>query len=180
MLALHIMRWLLTAALLAGCGRLGFSTGDGGAADGPAEAPGPCVAPYTSTPLGCYRFVPTLAPWLAAEQDCEDDASDAHLVVIDSVDEHFAIHDVSAAAASVWLAYTDRITEGQLVWLAPGGLDPAPNPCFFGPTTANSGAADCVTQDGTTSCGDWFHRSCSELHAYVCERDGSPADATRY
>ena len=175
------MRWLLALTVLAGCGRVGFS-GDGNpdaSPDGRADATGACVAPYTSTPDGCYRFVPTLAPWLTAEQDCEADAPDAHLVVIDSVDEHFTIHGVSSAAVDVWIAYTDRVTEGQMLWLAAGGIDPTPNPCFFGSAT-NSAAADCVTQDGTTQCGDWFYRDCNSLHAYVCERDGSPADPARY
>ena len=177
MLASPSMRWMFGLSVLASCGRVGFS-GDG-PPDGRPDATAACVAPYTSTPGGCYRFVPTLAPWLTAEQDCESDAPDAHLVVIDSVDEHFTIHGLSSAAVDVWLAYTDRVTEGQMVWLAPGGIDPTPNPCFFG-SAVNSAAADCVTQDGTSQCGDWFYRDCNTLHAYVCERDGSPADATRY
>jgi hypothetical protein len=169
------MRWILALPVLVGCGNVPPpEPGD------TPDAPGACEPPYTSTPLGCHRFVPTPAPWLAAEQDCEDDAAGAHLVIIDSVDEHFAIHELTTSTTDVWLAYTDRVTEGSLLWLTSGGLDPTSNPCFFGPSAVNSAALDCVTQDGTSSCGDWFYRGCDELHAYVCERDGSPPDEARY
>jgi hypothetical protein len=170
------MRWLL-GLLLVGCGTASFT--DDAMPDGNADATVACAAPYVSTPTGCYRFVPTGVFWLTAEQDCEDDAPDGHLVVIDSVDEHFTIHGLTDTAVDIWLAYTDRVIEGQMVWLAPGGIDPFPNPCFFGAAT-NAATTDCVTQDGTTQCGDWFYRDCNTLHAYVCERDGSPADRTRY
>jgi hypothetical protein len=172
------MRWLAVLVLV-GCGHVPASE-PGETVDASPGAPGACAAPYTSTPLGCHRFVATRATWLAAEQDCEDDAADAHLVVIDSVDEHFAIHQLASTAADVWLAYTDRVTEGSLAWLTAGGLDPTSNPCFFGAGAVNAAAADCVTQDGTSTCGDWFYRSCDELHAYVCERDGAAADTARY
>ena len=177
MLALSSMRWLLGVTVLVGCGPASFSSSSDAGPGG--DATGACVAPYTSTPGGCYRFVPTLTPWLAAEQACESDAPDAHLVVVDSVDEHFTIHGLSSAAVDVWIAYSDRVVEGQLLWLTPGGIDPTPDPCFFGSAT-NSAAADCVTQDGGSQCGDWFYRDCNTLHAYVCERDGAPADPARY
>lgn len=168
------MRWLLALSLL-GCGRVGFGP------DVPDARPIPtaCVAPYSSTPDGCYRLVPTLTPWLAAEKACEADAPDAHLVVIDSVAEHFAIHSFSAGTVDVWIAYTDRVTEGVMRWLAPGGLDPTQNSCFFG-SEVNTAAANCVTQMTQNACGDWFYRDCNTLHAYVCERDGAPAELTRY
>jgi lectin-like protein len=130
-----------------------------------------------------------LTPWLAAEQDCEADAPDAHLVVINDVNEHFAIHGFSAGTNDVWIGYTDRVTDGMMRWVTPGTkdhLDPRPDPCFFG-SAANPAGASCVTQMTQNACdtgpppvGDWFYRDCKELHAYICERDGSPADPTLY
>lgn len=157
--------------------------------------PTACVAPYTSvqyasaqdgsTLHGCYRLETKPTPWLDAEQDCEGDAPDAHLVVIDSVDEHYAIHTFSMSPRTndVWIGYTDLALDGTMRWPAPGGLEPErppnPNLCFFG-MQVNPAGATCVTQMTVNTCGDWFYRSCTELHAYVCERDGSPANSTAY
>jgi hypothetical protein len=162
---------LVVSVGVAGCGRVGFSTDASvDAVTGSDAAPGDCVAPYAMASGGCYRFVSAAAPWVDAADDCEDDAPGAHLVVIGTIAEHHTIHALSGSVLDVWLGYSDRASEGALVWVAPGGLDPTSDPCFFGATAINSATADCVTQDATTSCGDWFYRDCADAHAYVCER----------
>jgi len=168
------MRWFLWCAVV-GCGRVAFDPTADAAPDGSIG----CAAPYVTVDGGCFRFVSTPAPWLAAEQDCEDDATDAHLVVIATVAEHFTIHAMTPGVPDVWLGYTDRVTEARVAWVTDGGLDPTSNPCFFG-ATVNALDADCVTQNAATSCGDWFYRRCGESHAYVCERDGSRPDSMTY
>lgn len=149
---------------------------------GRPDAPTTCAPPYMQMTTGCYRFVSTQTTWLAAERDCEADTVDAHLVLIDSVEEHTVIHDLSTArgAFDVWVGYTDQVAEGSMRWIAPGGLDPvATSFCFFG-TATNSDAFDCVTQDAANMCPDWRYRACGDLHAYVCERDGAAPDPTAY
>ena len=146
------------------------------------DAPlGACDPPYELRAIGdgatssCYRFVAARATWLDAERDCEDDAPDAHLVVIDSVPEHDTVH---ALGSDVWVAFTDRVSEGAMTWVTDGGIDPFDNPCFFG-ADQNGPGEDCVIQ-GANACPDWFYQGCDALHAYVCERDGQPANVTRY
>lgn len=177
-----MVRAALVLWLAAGCGRVGFdAVADEPPIDARADAPVGCLPPYVMLDVGCYRIVTAPHAWSDAEQLCEADAPDAHLVVIDSVAEHFTIHNATNSLNDVWVAYTDRVVEGAFKWLAPGGLDPLTDMCFFGAAGPNNNPnTDCVTQDGPTSCGDWHVRDCGELHAFVCERDGAAADPSKY
>ncbi len=160
---------LVTAA----CGRVGFDTIPDGAPDLALDAY-VCAMPYSVMSGGCYRVSTARATWLAAEQQCESEG--AHLIVVNDIPEHFVLHTMlgNVGAAVAWVGYTDRVTEGQFQWVAPGGLDPSINNCFLG-GVANSPAADCVTQAGPNGCPDWNIIDCATTLPYVCEHDASLA-----
>lgn len=144
---------------------------------------GPCPTGYTPSNGTCYRAVVTARDWLAAEADCEADGAGSHLAIIVDVDEHFDLHalaESSGIGSEFWIAYTDRITEGTFAWIGPGGLDPSLDQCFFGPSgPTNDTTLDCVVQQSSTMCGDWFVRDCATTRGYICEHDGqSPVPGT--
>jgi hypothetical protein len=146
-----------------------------------AAVPVECPDDYDEIDGSRYRFVPRAAAWLDAERDCEDDALGAHLIVVDDVDEHYVLHSLSGRMPDSWIGYTDRVDEGQLLWLGPGGLRPDDSECFWGLAGVDNGASrDCVAQDSFNTCGDWFVRSCDDLRAYVCECDDHPANRDAY
>jgi len=174
------LRVLAVAATLTGCGRIGYdAVADGGGGDGDGGDGGPCPGGYTPLDGSCYRFHAGGATWTAAEADCEADGAGSHLITLIDVAEHYALHGLAgdAAVADTWIGYSDRISEGMFRWVSAGGLDPSLDQCYFGAGgPANSPADNCVLQLATTQCGDWFVRPCTDLHPYVCEHDGYPAD----
>lgn len=163
-----------------GCGRVDFDPRIDAPIDTRIDAVTACVPPYAMTSGGCYRVETTPASWLAAEAQCE--AENAHLVVIADVAEHDVVHALTtgAGAARAWLGYTDRVAEGTFRWVAPPGVDPSPDPCFFG-ANPNTAGTDCVIQDGPSHCPDWTVEDCvATTSAYVCDRDLVAIDPTSY
>ena len=166
--------------------------GEDGGAPADASIPTDAAAADAAVPAECpdsyvlidgSRYRPHLLPgsWLSAEQDCEDDAVGAHLMVVDTVDEHFLLHALTVGVPDVWIGYTDRREEGAFRWVAPGGLNPFDQTCFWDPAgLVNDLSADCVVQLTDNACGDWFVVGCGGLHAYVCECDDRPADHEAY
>lgn len=153
----------------------GDGDGDGDASPNPDGIPA-CPGDYNDGGDGCYKLYDTPASWRDAELQCESDGFGVHLVVIDNVAEHFAIHSLTVGSGEVWVGYSDLAVEGELAWVSAGTFEPENQSCFFEPSPNNSDDADCVVQDENT-CGDWFLRDCSELRPYVCEFDGNPAMA---
>jgi hypothetical protein len=155
----------------AACGRINYDP----IGDDDIDA-GPCPPLYTPVAGSCYRVSATQRTWDTAEADCEGDGDGSHLAVIVDVAEHFELHTLAeseSGGAEVWIGYTDRVTEGTFQWIAGGGLDPSLDECFFGPSgPTNSAAMNCVVQQSTTQCGDWFVRDCALLRPYICEHDG--------
>jgi len=146
-----------------------------------AAVPVECPAEYEAIDGSRYRFVQQTATWLEAELDCEDDARGAHLIIVDDVDEHYVLHDLTQGIPDAWIGYTDRVREGQFAWLAPGGLDPGKSACYWGPGgVINGERTDCVVQGSINACGDWFVYDCETQHGYVCECDDQPADRAAY
>jgi hypothetical protein len=143
-----------------------------------------CPSGYAVIDGGCYKLVTSGSPWLGAELACEADG--AHLVVEDSVAEHFTIHTLASTAVStVWVGWTDRRgPDNVFTWVAPaaGGLDPQSEPCVFGSSEPDAGDADhCVQQAAANGCPDYQDVSCELVTLpYVCECDGQLADPSTY
>jgi len=176
-------RWLLLTFVTA-CGRLRFdeltssdAPGDGVAACTVAT----CPAGYVVRDGGCYRLEQSPAAWLDAETTCE--TAGGHLVVEDSVEEHFTIHDLAAGISRVWVGWSDRRgPDNVFQWVVPdaGGL-PQSNNCVFGNGEPSAGDAEhCVAQNGANSCPDYQDLDCAMLLPYVCECDGVLGDPARY
>lgn len=175
------MRGSVVAVFLLGCGRIGYDDVPDAAPDADTDGPPPCVAPYTQTPDGCFRVSTTFMTWLDAELDCEADGG--HLATVDTVAEHFTLHDLAAGAAvaETWLGISDRVTEGTFLWVTNSGLDPLTDECFYGPSgPTNDTTLDCTVQLAQTQCGDWFLRDCTLTRAFICERDGNPPNPAHY
>jgi hypothetical protein len=177
--------------IAAGCGRLGFDERavagvDAPGADSATDAISVCTvaacpAGYMITDGGCYRLALTPRDWLAAELDCEADGG--HLVVEDTVNEHYTLHDLAAGIPQIWIGWTDRRGPDNVFrWVAPvqGELQQGGN-CVFPANEPDPGDGDhCVAQDGLNSCGDYNDLACTLALPYVCECDGNRADPTAY
>jgi hypothetical protein len=169
--------------VVVGCGRLGFDDAIVAMPDGPVSACTVVACPtgYIIRDGGCYRVALSPLPWLLAEAECEKDG--AHLVVSDSVEEHFTIHDdLAVDIERVWIGWSDRRTEQVFEWVAPsaGGLT-QDTACVFGSGEPDLGDGDhCVAQMGTNSCGDHFDMDCALALPYICECDGNLADSTKF
>lgn len=126
-----------------------------------------CPPDYLESSNGsCYRIVSTPATWTEAEADCEDDASGAHLIVVDDASEDAMV------ASYHWIGYTERVTDGVFLWVN-GSLGAYPGFAIGEPVSG--GAACTVTRpDG------WHDDNCTENKVYVCEFDGMPAIAATY
>ena len=177
-------RVALSVLVLAACGRVDFvPVGDGAAIDAPIDAmpdaDTACDPPFSVTSGGCYHVVATPARWADAEALCESE--NAHLIVIADVAEHYVLHTLlgDAGAARGWLGYSDQVTEGALLWVAPPGVDPTTDSCFLG-ANPNLATTDCVTQDGPSSCPDWSIQDCATTNPFVCERDNRTIDHASY
>lgn len=182
------MRYALILVLALGsCGRLGFDELEG-ALDSTVDTVPPvactvaaCPPDYIPEGGGCYRVVTTPTDWLAAELACEADGG--HLVVEDSVDEHFTIHTIVAGLSQVWVGWTDRRgPDNVFQWVVPdgGGLLQS-NTCVFDNGEPDAGDNDhCVSQNGTNACPDYQDVDCALTLPYVCECDGVIGDPTRY
>jgi hypothetical protein len=176
------VRLALLATVL-GCGRLGFDDASITSPDGPVPActVAACPAGFLVRAGGCYRVDLSPLPWLEAEAECEKVG--AHLVVSDTIEEHFTIHDELAVDIErVWIGWSDRRTEQVFDWVAPsaGGLL-QDNVCVFGAGEPDLGDGDhCVAQMGTNSCGDHFDMDCALALPYICECDGNLADPSRF
>jgi len=175
--------------VIAGCGRVAFDAQPDAkvVADAAADAitactVAACPSPFAVIDGGCYALFSTPAGWLDAELACE--SFGAHLIVQDSVDEHFTVHDdIAVGVPAVWVGWTDRRgPDNVFMWVVPdqGGLLQS-NTCVFGVGEPDAGdTAHCVAQDGLNSCGDYNDVDCGTLLPYVCECDGVLADPTRY
>lgn len=140
---------------------------------GPDGAPGLADA-NTSCPTGylanvngsCYRFVTAAATWMLAEADCEDDASGAHLIVVDDATENAMLPPFH------WIGYSEIVTAGVFLWVNGSTAAYA----GFAASDPVIGGAQCVV----TRPDGWHDVNCGGLKSYVCEFDGIPADPTTY
>lgn len=135
-----------------------------------------CPASYTSVGGSHYRWVGTGTNWLAAELDCEDDATGleqpTHLAVVDDAGERsILITGTGGSLDNQWIGRTDLAAEGSLIYITPqAGVDGAG-------ASGNSGMKDCVRMG---SDGSYAARDCTNTNIYVCECDGFAADVTRF
>ncbi len=151
---------------IAGCGRIGFDS----------EPVIECPPTWRQGPngVGCYRFDPESTGWGAAEEACEAceaSAPDAHLVVIDSQEEHALVTDLSDGEVS-WIGLSDRAEEGTLRWVT--GAEPKFTMYPF------KGLNNSDTEDCVDSLDEWFLWECDLSCPFVCELDGLPPDPTAY
>jgi Lectin C-type domain len=140
-----------------------------------------CPADYRKIDGGCYQVVTTPRAWLAAELDCE--SRGGHLVVTDTVAEHFVIHGLAVGIPKIWVGWTDRRKQDNVfVWVAPSvGEFQQSNSCVFGAGEPDAGDADhCAASLGDNACPDHFDESCDLALPYVCECDGNAADPLSY
>ncbi len=138
-----------------------------GVADAGAPDAKSCPTDYIENANGsCYRTVSSTATWTVAEADCEDDASGAHLIVIDSASEDAMVANFH------WIGYTERVSDGEFLWVN-GSLGEYPG---FASGEPVSGGAACVV----TRSDGWHDDNCGESKVYVCEYDGMPAIAITY
>ncbi len=138
-----------------------------GVADASVPDATSCPTNYIENANGsCYRVVSTSATWTAAEADCEDDASGAHLIVIDDATEDAMVANFH------WIGYTERVTEGEFLWVnGSSGTYPG---FASGEPVAGGGACVVTRSDG------WHDDTCIKSKVYVCEYDGMPAIAITY
>jgi hypothetical protein len=171
----------------------GRGPGDSGSADGPGDASTPDVMADSSSGPQCpanylpivglstaspstYRFVSTQTTWLAAENDCEDDAIGVptHLVVLDSNAERSAMIAGPLGISTIadqWIGATDLQSEGQLRYVTT-----QQNTLTLSPTM-NADNKDCVR---IHNAGANEYRACTETNVYICECDGAAADEDRF
>lgn len=139
---------------------------DGGSSDAPDAAPIVCDAPFARTPSGaCHLDRTETATWLAAEQDCEQ--LGAHLVVPDTAAEAMEIGNQR------WIGITDLIADGTFRVVTGAAISFT----HWAIGEPGSGFGDCVFADPQAR---WHTGPCSFPFAYVCERDGRPADPSAY
>jgi len=139
---------------------------DADPSDAPDGAPLVCAAPFATTPSGaCHLDRSDSATWLAAEQACEQ--LGAHLAVPDTAAEAMEIR------SQRWLGITDLVAEGT--FRAVTGAAVSFTSWAIGEPTGGFG--DCVFTDPQAR---WHTGPCDFPFAYVCERDGRPADPAAY
>ena len=149
------------------------------APDAPADVTtAGCPSSYTeSLGFSVYRVVSTQVPWAIAANDCGDDATKTHLVVIGSNQERQFVDNLANNGA--WIGLSDRVAEGQFRWVTsePVPVPPDDQPPWA-PNEPNGGAAaDCGFLDN----GEYQDVACEvTAAAYVCECDGYANDPTRY
>lgn len=171
----------------------------------PPDAPPPDAAPscpegYSVVGNGTYRAVNSgirSISWAEAEDDCEDDGANTHLVVIDNQGENDTITKLLADSTGLgaiddsWIGISDRAQEGRFVTVT-GALvcvcaDDQCTSCVGpGYTSWNMGEPndaddeeDCaeMLDDGA---GRWNDRACGDDNDYVCECDGLAPDPAAY
>lgn len=177
----------MLVVLLCACGRIGFhgdatSRRDDARNDsiGALDAPrffldaGECPPGYTFSGSTCYRWVAEtiVLTWLESELLCEQDAEGAHLVIVADATEATAIDDL-VVAQDHWIGSTDRATEAAYTNVTGTATTYLQWPSGY-PIGA---AADCL---GLDVAGQVIDRACDELHTYVCEYDGQPAEPASY
>lgn len=173
---------------IAACGRIGFEATDiPPADDAPVDAPpvapctvADCPAPFVVQDGGCYLVGSEALGWVAAQARCAEVG--AHLLVTDSVAEHFTIHALTAGIQQVWIGWSDRVVDGEFRWIAENDNGPTVNSsCFFPGGEPTAGDNDhCVAAQGTNACGDHFDLDCELALPFVCECDGRLADPSTF
>jgi hypothetical protein len=137
-----------------------------------------CSAGYVATIPGSrslYRVVDQPVPWLDAQNDCANDGTGTHLVVIGSEPERSGV--VGLIQDGVWIGFSDRAGEGTFRWVtrAASTFTAWAN----GQPDDSNGNEDCTEQKRTMG-ATWSDQPCTELLAYVCECDGVASDPTAF
>ena len=169
---------------LAGCGRVAFdprSDAGGGSGDAPVFAldAGECPPGYTFSSASCYRAETGAAgnglAWVLAEQDCENDAVGAHLVVIDDAAEATVVDTfVEASILDHWIGVSDVVTRDVYLTVT----NRAPTYLVWDPAEPNgTDGEDCLLMDDAKALHD---TDCIADDDYVCEYDGIAAVPAAY
>lgn len=122
-----------------------------------------------------YRFVATGATWIAAENDCADDATSGglatHLVVLDGAAEATAMIGGSLNIDDQWIGATDLKSEKSIEYVTTQSTTLSLS------QSMNADNKDCIRIQKTAATE---FRACGETNKYVCECDGLAEDRTRF
>lgn len=148
--------------------------------DAAPDAAPPCTggdAQATGANGNCYLLFTTPASWQSAADVCAQQVPAAHLATLTDAVEDQLVMDL-AGAQDAWVGGNDLAVGGSWVWLTGEPMTYQ----HWGSGEPNNGGGyyeeDCMivrklgtSSDPTFNVETWDDRSCSNLYAFVCERE---------